>query len=165
MRNVKHAEYDEDSTYGSVHEVNTLDEAAPGAEQQHATVPIAPVAQYTETVTTNRTASWMVRRRYGLTRVTQFVWLAVDIIEVLLGVRFVLKLIGANPAAGFAQLIYGLSVPFMVPFYNLTTNPAAVGLVIEITTLIAMLVYALLGWLIVKLIWVLFYRPPYTTAS
>lgn len=163
MPEVRRVEVHEDPVDGSVHEVSTTTETPPAVVEHIETVNTTPVVARTETVTTATTTDWMERRHYALARVTQLIWLVVGIIEVLLGVRFVLKLIGANPDAGFAQLIYGLSAPFMVPFFNLTGNPAALGSVIEITALIAMLVYALLGWLIVKLVWVLFYKPSRTT--
>ena len=37
------------------------------------------------------------------------------ILEGLLGIRFVLGLLGANPTAGFAQFIYRITGPFMAP--------------------------------------------------
>jgi hypothetical protein len=150
----KRVDYYEDPVGGSVHEVST--------QVKTPETPSA-VVKHTETLASGPAVAWMEQRRYALERVTQIIWLVVSFIEALLGMRFVLKLIGANPQAGFAQLIYGLSAPFMALFYNLTGNPAAAGSVIEVTTLIAMLVYALFGWLIVKLVWVLFYRPPHTT--
>lgn len=40
-------------------------------------------------------------------------------IELLLGLRFVLRLLGANPASGFVQWVYEWSAPFVAPFVNI----------------------------------------------
>ena len=100
--------------------------------------------------------------RESVYKIVQFVWLLFGGLEGLLGIRIALKLIGANPASWFAALVYQVSDLFLWPFQNLTINPAFGNFVLEITTLIAMLVYALIGWAIVRLIWVLFYRRPST---
>jgi hypothetical protein len=92
-------------------------------------------------------------------RATQLVWLAVGLLEAALGLRFLLKLIGANAANPFASLLYGITGAFLAPFAGLTRTPAAAGMVLEVSTLIAMLVYALLGWVLERLVWVIFYRP------
>jgi hypothetical protein len=53
-----------------------------------------------------------------------------------------------------------LSELFLWPFRNIVANPAFQNYVLEITSIIAMVVYPLIGWAIVRLIWVLFYRAP-----
>jgi YggT family protein len=98
--------------------------------------------------------------REAIYRVTQFIWLLFGALEALIGVRVILMLIGANPANPFAALVYQLSELFLWPFRNLIANPAFGNSVFEITSLIAMIVYPLIGWAIVRLIWVLFYRTP-----
>lgn len=94
-----------------------------------------------------------------LARVVQLVWLAVAALEVLLGLRVILRLIAANPANPFANFVYNLSQIFLYPFQSLTVSPEAAGMVLEVPTLIAMVVYALAGWLVVRLIWLVFDRP------
>lgn len=86
-----------------------------------------------------------------LYRGTQIVWYIFSVIEALLVFRFLLKLIGANPAAGFTDLIYTLSYPFVAPF-QLVVSPAQVsGSTIEWSTLIATIVYWVVAWGIVRL--------------
>jgi len=92
-------------------------------------------------------------------RATQLVWLGLGLLEALLALRIVLKLIGANADNPFASLLYGVTGAFLVPFAGLTGTPSAGGMVLEVSTLIAMLVYALLGWVLERLVWVIFYRP------
>jgi YggT family protein len=98
-------------------------------------------------------------RRIFSFKVTQLVWLFLGILEALLALRFVLKLIAANPDNPFAVFIYGITKLFLFPFAGLTGTPAAGGMVLELTTLIAMLVYALIGWGIERILWVILYRP------
>jgi hypothetical protein len=98
--------------------------------------------------------------RETIYKVTQFVWLLFGALEALLGIRVILMLIGANPGTPFTALVYQLSELFLWPFRNIVANPAFGNSVLEITTLIAMIVYPLIGWAIVRLIWVLFYRAP-----
>ena len=57
-------------------------------------------------------------------KVQNGIYLLFGILEGLLGIRFVLGLLGANPAAGFAQFIYGVTGPFMAPFVGLFGQPA-----------------------------------------
>jgi uncharacterized protein YggT (Ycf19 family) len=92
-------------------------------------------------------------------KATQLVWLLFGILEALIALRFVLKLIAANPDSPIAALIYGFTDLFLLPFKGLTATPAAAGMVLELSSLIALVVYALIGWAIERLIWVLFYRP------
>jgi hypothetical protein len=92
-------------------------------------------------------------------KATQIVWLFLGILEALLALRFVLKLIGANPDSPFAVFIYGFTNLFLFPFAGLTGTPAAGGMVLEISTMIAMVVYALIAWALERIIWVIFYRP------
>ena len=103
--------------------------------------------------------------RESVYKVVQFVWLLFGALEGLIVIRILLKLIGANPGSWFAALVYQLSDLFLWPFQNLTVNPAFGNFVFELTSLIALLVYALIAWGLVRLIWVLFYRRPTTQVT
>ena len=98
--------------------------------------------------------------REAVYKVTQFIWLLFGGMEALIGIRVILMLIGANPGNPFTTLVYQLSELFLWPFRNIVPNPAFQNYVLEITSLIAMIVYPLIGWAIVRLIWVLFDRAP-----
>jgi YggT family protein len=100
-----------------------------------------------------------LQRTVSVNRLAQFIWLLFGILEGLLGLRFFLKLIAANPANTFANLIYSFTDMFLWPFAGITGTPSAQGMVLEIHTLIAIVVYALLAWVLVKLTWILFYHP------
>jgi len=86
-----------------------------------------------------------------LYRGTQIVWYIVGILEALLAFRFVLKLLGANPNAGFSDFIYTVSHPFAAPFLNVFNQTRVDGSIFEWTTILAMFVYWLLATAIVQL--------------
>jgi hypothetical protein len=87
------------------------------------------------------------------------VWLLFGILEALIALRIGLKLIGANPASPVAVFIYGLTGLFLFPFSGLVGPPTAGNMVLEISSVIAMVVYALLAWGLERILWVIFYRP------
>lgn len=84
-----------------------------------------------------------------LSRLVMFVFGA---IEVLIGVRFVLKLFGANNEAGFVQMVYGVSSVFMSPFAKIFATQRVSGATFEWSALVAIAVYALIAWGLVALV-------------
>jgi uncharacterized protein YggT (Ycf19 family) len=86
-----------------------------------------------------------------LYRGTQIVWYVLGLIEALLLFRFVLKLLGANPAAGFTDFIYSITYFFAAPFLSVFRATAVQGSVFEWATLLAMLVYYLVAIGIIRL--------------
>jgi len=98
-------------------------------------------------------------RRLRLALVTQIIWGILGVLEILLGLRFALKVIAANADSGFAAFIYGITKPFLAPFTALVGTPKAGNTVFEVTTLIAMAVYALFVWIVVRAILIAATRP------
>ena len=89
----------------------------------------------------------------SLYRGTQAIWSIVTILEVLLAFRLVLRLLAANPGAGFTDFIYTLSYPFVAPFQTVFSQTFITnGSVFEWTTLLAMFVYFLIGAGIARLL-------------
>lgn len=86
-----------------------------------------------------------------LYRGTQIVWYILGLIEVLLAFRLVLKLLGANSAAGFTSFIYGVTYIFSAPFLRVFGISQVAGSIFEWTTLLAMFVYWVLAVGIIKL--------------
>ena len=87
-----------------------------------------------------------------LYRGTQIVWYLLGLLEILLAFRFILKLLAANPSAGFSSVIYNISHPFIAPFLTVFHVTQLEGSIFEWTTLLAMLVYWLIAWGIVRLL-------------
>ena len=77
-------------------------------------------------------------------------------LEILLAFRLVLKLTGANIASAFVGLIYGITGVFILPFEGIFRRGYAQGVettsILEPSTLVAVIVYAVMAWGIVKLI-------------
>ena len=86
-----------------------------------------------------------------LYRGTQIVWYVLGLVEALLAFRFVLKLLGANPEAGFSSFIYGVTYIFASPFLNVFSKTYVAGSIFEWTTLLAMFVYWAIAMGIIKL--------------
>lgn len=85
-------------------------------------------------------------------RGTQVVWYIVGLLEVFLVFRLVLKMLAANAAAGFSSFIYGVTYIFVAPFNAVFGITQVQGSILEWTTLLAMLVYYLVAWAIIKLL-------------
>ncbi len=103
-------------------------------------------------VTEQVTRDVAAERRLGTFQVTRITWTILGLLEILLALRFVLKLIAANPNAGFAVFIYGITGVFVVPFTGLVATWFSGETILEVTTLMAMAVYALLAWVVVRVI-------------
>ena len=63
------------------------------------------------------------------------------ILEGLIALRILLKLIAANPNSPFAAMLYRFTDIFLFPFAGLTATPSAGGMVLEISSFIALAVY------------------------
>ena len=74
------------------------------------------------------------------------------VIEVLIGIRFVLKLLGANSEAAFVKLVYGVSNVFVSPFNSIFGTQRVSGATFEWSALVAIAIYALIAWGIVALV-------------
>ena len=83
-------------------------------------------------------------------RVAQIVYLIAGIIDTLLVIRVVLKLLAANPTAGFTTLIYGVTNPFVALFEGVFPNVQSQGNVLDLAALLAIVIYGLLAWGIVR---------------
>ena len=94
-------------------------------------------------------------RRMEKFQINRIIWNFLAFLEILLAFRFVLRLIGANPDSGFAMIMYGITGLFVWPFNGLIATPTSGGISLELTTLIAMGVYALILWGFVHAIWIL----------
>ena len=92
-------------------------------------------------------------------KATQLIWLLFGILEAIIALRIGLKLIGANPDSLIVTLIYGFTSLFLFPFNGLIESPTAGSMVLELSSMFAMLIYALIAWAMERTIWLVFYRP------
>lgn len=83
------------------------------------------------------------------------VYFIFGILEVLLVFRLIFRLTGASMASGFVGIIYSLTAVFILPFEGIFHQAVARGVettaVLEPSTLVAIVVYAVLAYGIVKL--------------
>lgn len=119
--------------------------------------------QASQTTTSQREPG--LEQRIFTFKATYLIWLLLGLLEALIGLRILLKLMAANPANPFAMLVYNLSYVFVFPFMGLTITPEASGMVLEISSIIAMLVYAVAGFAFERLVWLIFYRPRQATVA
>jgi hypothetical protein len=122
-------------------EVRTVDRATPGVDRVDSVASVAydPYAD----------------KRMAAYRVTQMVYWIFGLIEGLITIRIVLKILAANSAAGFAEFIYGITNPLVAPFNGLFGSPTSQGSVLELSSIVALIAYALAAWVIGRLAWIL----------
>jgi uncharacterized membrane protein YdbT with pleckstrin-like domain len=86
----------------------------------------------------------------------KIVYYILGVLEVLFGFRLAFKLLGANPQSLFVSFIYTVSQAFLSPFVGIFRSTVTKGIeaqsVLEPTTIIAMIVYGIIAWGIVKLL-------------
>lgn len=128
-------------------------------EEQEETVVDTPTSQTVRTTRAVTPSTPVVdgnpQQKYGTKKVIfrtyQVVWYILGVIEVLLAFRVLLKLLGANPVSGFTDFIYTLSAPFAVPFLGVIAPTATGTSIIEWSTFLAMLVYLIVAYGLVRL--------------
>ena len=87
----------------------------------------------------------------GIVVAQRIIWFFAGAISVVIALRFVLLLLGANRDAGFTDFVYSLSAPFIAPFIGIFGEPTYCTSVFEISSLLAIAIYLLVAWGIVKL--------------
>ncbi len=88
-------------------------------------------------------------------RASQILYLLLGIVETLIIIRVVLKLLAANSGVGFVRFAYGVSAPLMAPFQGIFPTPVSHNSVVELSSLVAIAVYALVAWGIVRIVFIL----------
>lgn len=120
-----------------------------------------PVTRYDyvdNAVSEDVTIDHVLARRALLDRISSAIWFVVGMLEVAIGLRVAFKVLEANETSGFVNFIYGLTEPFVRPFHGIFTDPASEGAVLDTAALMAMVIWALAAWAVVRLIWLLLDR-------
>ncbi len=102
----------------------------------------------------NRTEEYVdenLRRANIRAWISRVVYFVLGVIEVILLLRLIVRLLGANESSDFVMFLYNLSHIFVGPFNGIFNDQALGRSVFEISTLVAMIVYALIAWGIVSL--------------
>jgi hypothetical protein len=89
-------------------------------------------------------------------KLKKIVYYILGALEALLTFRLIFKFLGANPESTFVSLIYTISGAFLAPFSSIfrvaVNNGIETRSILEPTTIIAMIVYALIAYGVVRLI-------------
>ena len=108
----------------------------------------------------NNRAVEAANQNSSIARVVNIVYYLFGVVEVILVIRVLLHLVAANSANAFASLIDTISYPFVVLFATLVQNPVlGTNSVLEITTIVAMVVWAIIAWLVARFLWLVLSRP------
>jgi uncharacterized protein YggT (Ycf19 family) len=100
---------------------------------------------------TNVNVSASPARNASMWTATRIIALVFTVIEVLLLIRFIFKLLGANADQAFVSAIYGITEPLVGPFRGIFAQPAGTP-VVEIAALLSIVFFVLVAALIVALV-------------
>lgn len=99
-------------------------------------------------------------RRTNAAWTARVIYFVFGVVEILIALRVLLKLIAANTESGFTRFIYGITGPFVAPFQGTVASPtAANGSALELSSILAIVIYLLISWLAVRLMLLLIERP------
>ena len=88
------------------------------------------------------------------------------IVIALIVIRVILKALAASTAAAFTHFVYNVTGPLVAPFQGIFVTPTtSKGSIFELSSLVAIVVYALIAWAIVRLIDIAGRRTTTTTSS
>jgi uncharacterized protein YggT (Ycf19 family) len=88
-----------------------------------------------------------------------FITLATNLVEGLLSLRIVLKLFGASTNATFVRWVYETTDPLLTPFIGMFPSPTLTdGVVIEFSSLFALMAYAFIGYILIEIMNTLIYQ-------
>ncbi|HEY2004552.1 MAG TPA: YggT family protein [Candidatus Saccharimonadia bacterium] len=93
-----------------------------------------------------------VESRGDYYRGANIVYLITGLVELMLGLRFAFLLLGANQGSGFVTFVYALTYPLVAPFNGIFGTPSIDRSTFDPATLVAMVIYAVIGWAIVRLV-------------
>jgi uncharacterized protein YggT (Ycf19 family) len=110
-----------------------------------------PVASV-DTSRVSRTSVTSSRVGDSFDRVIPAIWWVVGLVDILLGIRFVLKLLGGSSQAGFVRFMYDITQPLVAPFHGIFNTTVQGTSILEPESLVAIGIYSLIGWGIVSMI-------------
>ena len=89
--------------------------------------------------------------RYNF-RAAAIVGFVVGVVDILIAARFLGKLLGASAQSAFVSFINTVSGPLVAPFQGIFGNGGSKANSFETADLVAIVVYAVIGWGLVMLI-------------
>lgn len=127
----------------NIEKETTTTSSGPVSDQVSQTSTVAQVPTSSEAVDAQQEAE--------SDRGNAWVWYIVGVIDLLLVLRIVFYLAGAA-SVGFASLLYGITGPLAAPFRGIFPNINTEGSYFDMAALAAIIVFALIGWIVTRLI-------------
>ncbi len=85
-------------------------------------------------------------------RAVKLIWFLTSLITTLIAIRFLLKLLGASLGSAFVTFIYSLTDAMVAPFRAIFPATAAQNSTVDIASIVAIVVYAIVGLGVVSLV-------------
>ena len=86
---------------------------------------------------------------FGIVRT--LVNIVIGVIEILLSLRFIFKFFVVNAGTPFVVWIYGVTERLVSPFAKILPDLKLGGFVVDFATLVALIVYVVIGYFILKI--------------
>ena len=126
-------------------EVTTVTKSAPVAVTEITKTTTPPIVQTEQ-------PQKVYNKKKTIFRTYQVIWYVLGVIEVLLTIRILLKMLGANVSSPFVSLIYIITDPLAGPFSNIFgVSVSQEGAALEWSTFVAIIMYAVVAFALVQL--------------
>ncbi len=89
--------------------------------------------------------------RYNF-RAAAIVGFIVGVVDIVVAARFLGKVLGASAQSAFVNFLYTVSGPLVAPFQGIFGNGGSKANSFETADLVAIVIYAVIGWGLVMLI-------------
>jgi len=90
---------------------------------------------------------------------TRLIWFLTGLLLVGLVARFILKATGANTGSGFVRFIYNATAAFVAPFRGIFSDSVSGNNALEVSTIVAIVFWAVLAFFITWLLGILLGGP------
>jgi hypothetical protein len=103
-----------------------------------------PSASSVGTTRVSRTSVTSVRGGDYNDRAIQAIWWIVGFVDIILAIRFILKLLGGSTVSGFVTFMYDVTQPLVAPFHGIFNTTVQGRSILEPESLVAIAIYSLI---------------------
>jgi len=100
----------------------------------------------------SRTSMTSVHDSNYIGGIAPVIWWIVGFVDILLAIRFLLKLLGGSTVSGFVTFMYNITQPLVAPFHGIFNTAVQGRSILEPESLVAIVIYSLIGWGLASLI-------------
>ncbi|MCA1670120.1 MAG: YggT family protein [Thermomicrobia bacterium] len=90
---------------------------------------------------------------------TRIIWFLTGLLLVGLVIRFIFKATGANTASSFVSFVYNATAAFVAPFRGIFSDSVSGSNVLEVSTIVAIVVWALIAFFVTWLLGIILGGP------